>query len=465
MFVHPQFSAAEIAHARKAQRRNLFRDCRGLRFVPILAFTVVLVSALPAMADATWQPLGSLSAGSGADQPQVAVDAGGNSVFVWRHSDGTTNCFGPCLRIQTRSRSAAGILSPIQTLSPSGQHAALPQVAVDANGNAVFVWQRSDGTNLRIQTRVRSSAGTLSSTQSLSAAGQDASYPQVAVDANGNAVFAWERFDGANERIQARTRSAAGTLGSTQSLSAAGGDALYPQVEVDSNGNAVFAWERFDGANERIQARARSAAGTLSSTQSLSAAGQDAASAQVAVDPNGNAVFAWKRFDGTADRIQARARSAAGTLSSTQTLSDPGKHAYEPRVAVDLSGNAVVVWQRFDGLENRVQTRARLAAGTLSSTQTLAGTGTATPVRAQVAVDPQGNAVVVWEHREGTAVCCLRVEARVRLADSTLGLTQVLSAAGEDAQEPQVAVDPNGNAFSVWQERTNGRIHAAVGQY
>jgi hypothetical protein len=72
----------------------------GSPLIAILAFTVVLVAPLPALADATWQSLGSLSAGSGpADQPQVAVDAGGDSVYVWRRSDGTTNCFGPCLRI------------------------------------------------------------------------------------------------------------------------------------------------------------------------------------------------------------------------------------------------------------------------------------------------------------------------------------------------------------------------------
>jgi hypothetical protein len=372
------------------------------------------------------------------------------------------------MRIQTRSRSVAGILSPVQTLSASGRHGALPQVAVDPNGNAVFVWQSSDGTDLRVQTRSRSTAGTLSSTLTLSAAGQSAEYPQVAVDANSNAVFVWERYDGTNERIQARTLSAAGVRGSTQTLSAAGGDALYPQVEVDTNGNAVFAWERccYDGTNnERIQARARSAAGTLSSTQTLSAAGQTALSAHVAVDPNGNAVFAWVRSDGTAQRFQARARSAAGTLSSTQTLSDPGRHAYEPRVAVDVSGNAVFLWQRFDGIENRVQVRARSAAGTLSSTQTLAGTGTAIPLGAQLAVDPQGNAVVVWEHREGTAFCCSRVEATVRSADSTLSLTQVLSAEGQNAQQSQVAVDPNGNAFPAWLETTNGQIHASVGSY
>ncbi len=447
----------------------------GRLFVPILVFAVVLVSALPALADAAWQPLGSLSTGTGpVEYPGVAADASGNSVFVWQRLDGTTNCYGgPCLRIQTRARSVAGILSPIQSLSPSGRNASLPHVAVDSNGNAVFVWQSSDGTFLRIQTRSRSAAGTLSSTLTLSAPYQSAEYPQVAVDANGNAVFVWKRYDGINDRIQARTLSAAGTRGSTQSLSAAGGDATYPQVDVDPNGNAVFAWERccYDGTNnQRIQTRARSAAGILSSTQTLSAVGQTASWAQVAVDPNGNAVFTWIGTDG---RAQARARSTAGTLSSTETLSPTGYGAIFPRVGVDRSGNAVFLWQRFNGMENSVQVRARSATGTLSSTQTLGGTGTAVPVGAEIAVDPQGNAVIVWEHEEGPYPCCTRSEeAVVRSADGTLGSTQVLSPADHVAAEPAVAVDPNGDAFAVWKEWTTGiaslpdsQIHAAVGSY
>lgn len=466
--------AAGFGHARKAPRGNLFGDWRGRRVLPILACIAVLVSAVPADADATWQPLGSLSTDvNHVEYSQVAVDASGNSVFVWQRLAATTECSGgPWMRIQTRARSAAGVLSPIQTLSACGAHASLPQVAVDANGNAVFVWQRSDGTYLRIQTRVRSSAGTLSSTQTLSAAGQSAEYPQVAVDADGNAVFAWQRWDGAHERIQARTRWADGTRGSTQTLSAAGQEAEYPQVDVDPNGHAVFAWEISDGTVQRIQARARSADGTRGSTQTLSAPGQNASAAHVALDPNGNAVFAWLGSDGTVQRMQTRARSAAGTLSSTQTLSDPGKHAFEPRVAVDGSGNAVFLWQRADGIANYVQTRARSAAGTLSPTQNLGDTATAMPVGAQIAVDPQGNAVVVWEHREGTAICCTRVEARVRSADGTLGLTQFLSPADQVATEPAVAVDANGEAFAVWKETTTGNaslpdseVHAAVGQY
>ena len=57
----------------------------------------------------------------------------------------------------------------------------------------------------------------------------------------------------------------------------------------------------------------------------------------------------------------------------------------------------------------------------------------------------------------------MHIDALVRCADSTLGSTRVLSATEEDAQEPQVAVDPNGNAFALWRESTSGRIYGAVG--
>jgi hypothetical protein len=84
------------------------------------------------------------------------------------------------------------------------------RVAVDPDGDAVFTWVRSDGTNDRVETRTLSATGTLSAVQTLSSAGQDASDPQVAVDADGDAFVTWTRFDGANFRIEARTRSAAG---------------------------------------------------------------------------------------------------------------------------------------------------------------------------------------------------------------------------------------------------------------
>ena len=44
-------------------------------------------------------------------------------------------------------------------------------------------------------------------------------------------------------------------------LSAPGGNGLLPQVAVDPQGNAVAAWYRFNGANEIVQASGYDAAG------------------------------------------------------------------------------------------------------------------------------------------------------------------------------------------------------------
>lgn len=79
-------------------------------------------------------------------------------------------------------------------------------------------------------------------------------------------------------------------------------------MAVDADGDAVFLWKRFDGTNVRVQARARSADGTLSAVENLSAAGQDVFRGhEIAVDVDGDAVATWRRFDGTNWRIQAAA--------------------------------------------------------------------------------------------------------------------------------------------------------------
>jgi hypothetical protein len=41
-----------------------------------------------------------------------------------------------------------------------------------------------------------------------------------------------------------------------------------------------------------------------------------------------------------------------------QNLSDPGRNAFTPQVAVDSGGDAVFTWPRSDGAHDRVQASA-----------------------------------------------------------------------------------------------------------
>jgi hypothetical protein len=472
----------------------------------VACFALLLAFVLPAAAQAVWSaPLDLSDPGQRAEFPALEVDQTGNAVFSWDRKDGTAGCGGSgCYRVQARVRSAAGALGAVQTLSAAGTDAGNAGFGLDQNGNAVFAWVQSDGSTdcdgsatscYRVKTRARSAAGALSTTQTISGPGRSAHYTGVAVDPNGNAVFVWSRYDGTTDcgdlnpgclRVVTRARSAAGALSAVQTLSAPGQDAYQPLVAVDQDGNAVFVWARSDGTKRRIQARARSAAGSLSATQTLSDPGQNAFSPRVVVDQSGNAIFAWSREDGSSacgqfgcERIQARVRSAAGALSAVQTLTDGGRTAIRPAVAVDQNGNAIFAWMRKDdtadcsgsgGCPFRVQTRVRSGAGSLNTVQTLSDPGQAA-LYPSVAVDQSGNAVFVWQRRDGTTTTgcpasgCLRIQARTRSAAGTLGTVQDLSAAGRNAQVPLVAVSPAGNAVAAWQ-RFDGaydRIQAATG--
>jgi hypothetical protein len=78
----------------------------------------------------------------------------------------------------------------------------------------------------------------------------------------------------------------------------------------------------------------------------------------------------------------------------------------------------------------------------------------------QVAVDPSGNSLTVWTRSDGTNI---RIQAKFRAPDGTSGPTATISQAGRDASEPRVAFDSSGNAIAVWTQfdGSNGRIHSA----
>jgi hypothetical protein len=455
--------------------------CAGRGRLPRLVWPLLLLAVLafPAVASAWNAPLTLSAAAQPADNPQVAVDPNGNAVFTWARRDESGGCADGlgCYRTQARVRSAGGTLSGTQTLSAAGQGVGEPHVGVDQSGNAVFVWQHSTGTTcpnsipcVNIQARARSATGTLSAIQTLSAAGQLASSPKVAVDQSGNAVFVWRRLDGTQGcsasgcyRIQARARSATGTLSPIQTLSDPGQNAFLPQVGVDQNGNAVIIWERGSGGPSVIQARARSATGTLSAVQTLSDSSQPAFGPHLAVGASGNAVFVWYRRDGTTDcgglgcfRIQARFRSSTGTLSAVQTLSDPGRSASFADVAVDEAGEGIFTWTGLvvaTDCCSRVQARAATPSG-MTPIEILSAAGQSA-LAPHVGVDQSANAVFVWQRYDGTTGCGGGPPGCRRVqsrvwSPNGLEAVQTLSAAGQHADGSQVSVNQSGSAAAAW---------------
>jgi hypothetical protein len=367
----------------------------------VAATLVAAVLAPPAAAATRWSPAETLSAagpGQDAFNPQVAVDGRGDAIAVWELWDSASS--SP-LGVQAARRPAGGSWSPPVTLSRPG--AEYVQLAVNARGAAVAVWRRFDGTAYRVQAARRPAGRSWGSPVTLSDPGQDAYEPQVAVDGKGNATVVWEAsgiraarrpaggswgkpvtLSGPNARsprlavngrgtavavwqrggitVKAARRPSGGAWGRPVTLSAHGG---APDVALDGRGTAVAVWQRSGGPVDRVQAARQPAGGAWGRPVTLSDSGQNAENAQVAVNWRGTAVVVWERSDawGFPRGVHAARRPSGGAWGRPVRLSEPGSYAGGAQVAVDGQGNATAVWNASDGTSYRVQAARRPAGG------------------------------------------------------------------------------------------------------
>jgi len=388
---------------------------------------------------------------------QVAIDVHGNALAVWVQSDGTRNNIWA--NRYTAATGAWGVAALIETNDVSSAYR--PQVALDANGNGLAAWDQGDGIRQNIwanrYTAATGAWGTAVLIETDNVGGATA--PQLGFAANGNAVAVWT----GNLSIWSnRYTAATNSWGTAAVIESGAGGAGSPQVAVAANGNAVAVWQQSDGTRDSIWANRLTAAtgawgvAALIETNDLGGAH----GAQLAIDATGNATAAWVQSDGVRDNAWA-SRFTAGTTNAWGTAvlieTDDVGSADLPQVAVDAGGNALVVWQQ-DGDASAVVTNDiwsnRYTAGS--------GWGAAAPMETsayrgagpQVALNASGNGMAVWYQLDGTRQ---NVYARRYTAGTGWGAVALAeSHDGGDSVLPQLAINDGGAIMAVWEQLPPG---------
>lgn len=355
---------------------------------------------------------------------------------------------GTLLAAAAPAQAAPQWLSP-QTLSPPGYDASEQQVAFDPGGDAVVVWQENGPSSDVILASARPAGGSFSTPQTLSDAGKNASAPDVASDAQGDGIAVWLQWDGTVERVQAAYRPAGGSFGVPQTLSEAGVEAETPRVAMNGSGEAVAVWNISVGGKMQIRTAAAASGGVFGAPADLTGLTVNASAPQVALDSRGDAIAVWDGWDGANIRIEDAVRPAGGSFDAPQYLSPAGYNADVPQLAFDASGDALAVWS-FDGSpSSTVQSAYRPAGGTFGSPQTVPAPNGEPAQVPQVAFDGSGESVVAWLQSDGSEP---RVYASVRSAgtDGTFSTSGTLDPSGQEAYEPRVAGDGLSATIVSW---------------
>jgi predicted enzyme related to lactoylglutathione lyase len=178
------------------------------------------------------------NAGS-ASSPQVATDSQGNAIAVWRQKERTQNNI-------YANRYTAGTgwgTAELIDVDNTG-NATSPQVAVDEQGNAIAVWRQTDRTQNNMYANWYTAGKGWGTAELVDVDNTgNATSPQVAVDAQGNAIAVWEQSDGTLNKIWANRYTAGTGWGTAELIDVDNtGNATSPQVAVDAQGNAIAVW-------------------------------------------------------------------------------------------------------------------------------------------------------------------------------------------------------------------------------
>jgi hypothetical protein len=182
----------------------------------------------------------------------------------------------------------------------------------------------------------------------------------------------------------------------------------------------------------------------------------------IAADNRGNAIALWTQSDAVPQQygVWTNRYTAGKGWGTPQHINDYIGQAAEVALATNQQGEALAVWIQYS-LQDPNDPSAPLHTS-LWSNRFTPGKGWGTPVQIQdattialfpkVALDEQGNAIVVWS-QQNAALDILNVYGRRYSRKEGWGATQLLQAdATMQGYLPQIAMTEDGDALVAWSQ-------------
>lgn len=419
---------------------------------PALSMTPPESTPVSMPAVKSWQPAAAIAQDKTLRStiPSVAVDERGHAFAVWVHSDGATDSIWFNRYVPGAGWDAADMVRTGLTGKASD-----PQVAIDDNGDALVVWSQFDGRRRTIWvSRLVAGLAWGEPVQIAADRFTDADSPRVATDSKGGAMVVWRQFDGSVSRNIWASRYVpehgwcrAELVGREGS-----GTAFDPQIALDPYGNAFVLWAIPGGKQGCVWTNRYVVGRGWGSPAALHAGnGGDVVDPRLVCNGYGHAVAVWCQRLGTHYGVWASRYSPAfGWGESERVGVDLSSSAAAPQVALNVRGEAIVVWDQSDGASGGIWANRFVPGRGWTMAMPVTGSVEGDASAPQVAIDDRGDAVALWIQSSGThfGIKTSRF-SRGRGWDFP---SMVKNGNAETLGVPQVAMDASGNAVAAWMQ-------------
>ncbi len=304
------------------------------RAIAALMFAACTVPASGAHAAAWLSPVDLASGNLAAEQ--AVVTPRGETIAAWIVFSSTGS------KIQTAVRPAAGSFGPPADLIPFVEGVENLDLTADPAGNSILTWRGVVDAlkdDIRLYYSYRPAGGVFTAPQEVTGAGIHVALPTTAMDTGGNALTTFVRSPGGDGHLTYVFRPAGGQYAEQQEITSFA--AAFPRVEFTSDGTAIAAWTTNIGG--AVQAARRPAGGDFGAIEPVSASGVNVV--QEAVAAGGRALLAWQRYNGMDNIVETALAEPGGEFGVPVPLSTPGFESAFPIAAIDPTGVAFTAWR------------------------------------------------------------------------------------------------------------------------
>ncbi len=232
------------------------------------------------------------------------------------------------------------------------------------------------------------------------------------------------------------------------------------RIAVDEAGNAVMIWRQHDGIRHNLWAASYLLEHGWGQPTLLEEGSGSVGQASLAMNGAGEAVVVWQQYDGSRFNIWAANYSVAtDNWTQAYTLEAQDTNATAPQVQMRADGTAMAVWlqrEGGDGTPYQVWRNHMNAPANWTGAQLLDAEGFAH--HPQLALSEVGTGIVVWlRFADGVFEPWAK---RCNLSNLICSPAAQLSAAPDSAHAPNIAMDAAGRAMVVWSAEPAAGGHA-----
>jgi hypothetical protein len=366
----------------------------------------------------------------------VTLGPAGHAVLAWRAPP-------PRHELMAAARPPAGPFGPpvsVEALDSSDtEHPGNVAIALDAPGTAIYAWRvtliHDNGSRLEDRIRVlrRRPDGSFSAVQEIGS-WRGIGDPALVVDRAGTAVLAWQAVDHGEDprasRVTYSTAPRGADFGAPRVLSGPAGPAITPRLASNDRGDAMLAWvpapsgfsgSRAPGEKVPLFTSFRPSDGDFGPVESTlpekvgphPEAMDPQPGGQLALDNDGNAIFAWSNASNVLTTFKPAGREWGPIEPITKMpvccpspAPDPFPGERLHALEFDAKGNAVIVLTdeaRRLGFEQRraqgVGASVRPRGGRFGKPEGIAAQDPRTGSCCSAALDRLGNGLVSWTDR------------------------------------------------------------------